>query len=337
MDWLSQLANCQDYLAKASQLTYQHNPRELVNECGNTRLFHYLPITEWRAATPVLVVFATVNKADVLDLIPQKSFIRGLLAQGLDVYLLDWGQPQQQDKTRFADYVNRYLTNHIAFIKQDARQAHINLTGICQGGLISVCYAATHQDVKNLVLISTPIDFHCKENAIANVLSRVDWSHPAMQYGNVPGDWLTQFFISLRPFELVGKKYLHMMEKVDDPVWMDKFMRMEKWLYDSPDQPAAAFSEFVRGCYQRNQLIKGEFKLDDQFVALADIQVPTLNIAAREDVIIPPASTQALRKYIGSEDYQYKTFPSGHIGVYVSERVGNKMARAISNWLIKRD
>lgn len=337
MDWLSQLTSCQDYLTKAGKLQYQHNPRELIYQSGNTRLFHYLSMTEWKASTPVLVVFATVNKSEVLDLIPQKSFIRGLLMHGLDVYLLDWGSPQQNDQTTFADYVNDYLKQHIAAVRQDARQSRVNLTGICQGGLISLCYAATHHDVKNLVLISTPVDFHTKNNMIANMLSRMDWAHPAVQNGNVPGNWLTQFFISLRPFELVGKKYLHMLEKVDDPVWMDKFMRMEKWLHDSPDQPAPAFSQFVSEFYQQNKLIHNQVRLGEHSVDLRNVTMPVLNIAAREDVIIPPAATQALKKYVATSDYQFRTYPSGHIGIYVSERVGGKMTQSIANWLIRRD
>lgn len=168
MDWFSQLATCQSELTKISDITYQHNPRELVHQRDSTRLFHYVPLVKQVTSCPVLVVFATVNKAEVLDLIPNRSFIRGLLAQGLDVYLLDWGAPKKNDATTFSDYVERYLKDAVQFIKNQSGMDQVNLTGICQGGLICLCYATINNDVKNLNLISTPIDFHTKSNVISN-------------------------------------------------------------------------------------------------------------------------------------------------------------------------
>ena len=149
-------------------------------------------------------MFATINRPEILDLFPDKSFINGLLNQGVDVYLLDWGR--FKNNFQFDNYIHEYLANVIKFIIQSRQQEKINLLGICQGGVISLCYAALYQQIKNLILISTPIDFHTKDHVISKLLKHIN-TDLLLDKNKIPGKWLTDFFISLRPFELIGKKY----------------------------------------------------------------------------------------------------------------------------------
>ena len=92
------------------------------------------------------------------------------------------------------------------------------------------------------MLISAPIDFHTSDNIIGKIFNKLDVDTFVSLVGNIPGMWLTQFFISLRPFELVGKKYLRFIDHLQDKEWIDKFLRVEKWLYDAGCwAPAASF------------------------------------------------------------------------------------------------
>lgn len=333
MDWLTDYTRYQENIAKTLAFEYEYNQRQLVFQYNFTKLYHYQPTTKPVHSVPVLVVFATVNKAEVLDLMPDHSFIRGLLDQGLDVYMLDWGEVPVGMEIGFADYVDEYLKKTLHFIKESNQVEKIDVVGICQGGLISLCYAALNDDIHKLTLISTPVDFHAGSNAVSNILNHMDWSADVVRHGRIPGEWLTNFFISLRPFELLGTKYINYTKNIANEAFTDKFIRMEKWLHDAPSQPAKAFTEFVTEFYQQNKLIKGQYQVNGTVVELSNVQMPTLTITADNDVIIPPQSSTALAQYVAAERYTHANFNSGHIGVYVSDKVVSHLTNTIGNWL----
>jgi polyhydroxyalkanoate synthase len=279
-------------------------------------------------------VFATVNRPEILDLLPQQSFIVGLLENGLDVYLLDWGYPDKNDRNiSFDEYVIHYLHRCIQFIRVCSHQEKINLLGICQGGLIALCYAALFNHTKNLILISTPIDFHTRDNLIWQLFKKIDTAHLTEKRQNMPGKLLTKFFMLLSPFEFLGKKYLRFVNNLTDQPYTNKFLQVEKWLFDAPDQPIQAFTQLVTNFYQKNQLIKGTLYLNDHQIDLAQLTMPILNIMARDDKIVPLSSSRALKTYVKSSAYAQRLFPSGHVGIYISERVGMRLPRSIANWL----
>lgn len=334
---LSFIENCMQGLAtlkRVHEIEYEYNVREHVFSIDKIKLYHYRPRTKQLNTTPLLVVFATVNRPEILDLFPENSFIGGLLKNGMDVYLLDWGYPDLKDKhITFDCYVNEYLNACVKFIAAKSPEHKINLLGICQGGVICLCYTALAQDIKNLVLISTPIDFHTQDNTVANFLNTINMDALVDVFGNVPGIWLTQFFISLRPFELVGKKYLRFTDNLQNQTLTERFLRVEKWLNDAPDQPGAAFAKLAAEFYKKNKLIKGNILINGQKVDLKKLSVPILNVMASEDEIVPMSASKALKKFIPTEHYTEKVFPSGHIGIYVSDKVGGTMSQAIAEWL----
>lgn len=255
----------------------------------------------------------------------------------MDVYLLDWGYPTLKDKhLSLGDYVTRYLHHCVKHIITSTKSKKIDLIGICQGGVVCLCYATLYPHIKNLVLISTPIDFQTRDNTIYHFVKKMNVDEFVKLSGNISGAWLTEFFISLRPFELVGKKYLRFVDHLSDQPWIDKFLRVEKWLYDAPDQTGASFAEFINDFYQENKLIKGKISLKGKRVDLKKLTIPVFNVIAKEDEIIQPSASKVLKKYIRSKDYTQKAFPSGHIGIYVSDKVGASMPKAIAEWLRKR-
>ncbi len=325
-------------ITRLFEIQYQYNPRKLVYQHDKVKLYHYESRVKSPHAIPVLVVFATVNRPEILDLFPEHSFIGELLQNRMDVYLLDWGYPDIQDNNISIDnYVSDYLHNCVKHVLESSQQEKINLVGICQGGVICLCYSILNNDyIKNLVLISSPIDFHTPENVIGSMFRQLDVDSFIALSGNVSGLWLTNFFISLRPFELVGKKYLRFVDNVDDKEWIDRFLRVEKWLYDAPDQTGASFKQLITNLYQQNNLIKGDFRIKNQYIDLSKLTIPVLNIMAGEDEIVPMSATNCLNQYISSTDYTQKIFPSGHIGIYISDKVGKTMPKEIARWLIKR-
>jgi polyhydroxyalkanoate synthase len=154
--------------------------------------------------------------------------------------------------------------------------------------------------------------------------------------GNIPGDFMNFGYLMLKPFQLNVEKYIGMADILDDEAKLINFLRMEKWIFDSPDQAGETFRQFLKDFYQENKLIKGEVELAGTRVNLKNIHMPVLNLYAEKDHLVPPASSKALEKYVGTEDYTVVSFPVGHIGMYVSGKVQKDLPPTIAKWLKER-
>jgi len=315
-------------------------PREVVYSEDKLQLyrFRHPEGKEPTQPVPVLIVYALVNRPYMTDLQENRSTIRGLLDQGLDVYLIDWGYPDRADRyLGLDDYINGYIDRCVNAIRRRYQLDKINLLGICQGGAFSLCYAATHADkIKNLVTMVTPVDFDTPDNTLARWIKEVDVDLLVDTLGNVPGELLNWTFLSLKPFQLMSQKYVDMVDALADPKNARNFMLMEKWIFDSPDQAGEAFREFARDFFQKNGLIKGEIQIGPNRVYLKNITMPVLNIYATQDHLVPPDSSRALREYVGTKDYQEVTFEGGHIGIYVSGKAQKLIPPSIGQWLAER-
>jgi len=154
--------------------------------------------------------------------------------------------------------------------------------------------------------------------------------------GNVPGALLNFAFLSLSPFRLAGQKYVDLVDIFDDAQALKNFLRMEKWIFDSPDQAGEAFRQFAKDFFQQNKLVKGEVMIGDRRVNLHEVVMPVLNVYAAQDHRVPPAASRALAKCCGSRDYSELSFRGGHIGIYVSSRAQREVPPAIAAWLLAR-
>jgi polyhydroxyalkanoate synthase len=154
--------------------------------------------------------------------------------------------------------------------------------------------------------------------------------------GNIPGELLNWTFLSLKPFSLTGQKYINMVDLLDDPDKVRNFLRMEKWIFDSPDQAGETFRQFIKDFYQHNGFINGGVLLGDDLVDLKRITCPVLNIFAMQDHLVPPDASKALQGLTSTSDYTELAFPGGHIGIYVSGKAQKEVTPAIGQWLNER-
>ena len=154
--------------------------------------------------------------------------------------------------------------------------------------------------------------------------------------GNLPGELLNWTYLSLKPFQLMGQKYMDLVDMLDDTEKAQNFMRMEKWIFDSPDQVGETFRQFTKQFYQQNGLVKGTVKIGDDTVDLGNISIPVLNIYAAADHLVPPDSSKALGGCVSTDDYTELEFPGGHIGIYVSGKAQKMIPPAVGKWLAAR-
>jgi polyhydroxyalkanoate synthase len=301
------------------------------------RLYRYSALARSANLKPVLICYAMVNRPYLLDLQPDRSFIRELLLSGLDVYLLDWGYPDGADRfSGFDAYVDGYLRRCIEFVLRDHEIDSLTLLGVCQGGTMSLCYAALEpKQIARLITMVTPVDFKTPENLLSKWAQHIDVDL-LTQSGNVSGDFLNLVYLSLMPFRLTQQKYVNLLQMQGDRVQLENFMRMEKWIFDSPDQPAAAFREFIQWFFQENRLIRDELTLGGRPVRLKNLTAPVLNIYASKDHLVPPSASIPLGAHIGSQDYQSLEVDAGHIGLYVGGKTRKSVPAAVTAWLQAR-
>lgn len=326
-------------LLEADEISAGVTPREAIYSEDKLTLYRYQPSTGViQNKTPLLIVYALVNRPYMADIQENRSTIKGLLDTGQDVYLIDWGYPDRADKyLTLDDYINGYIDRCVDVIRERHRVEQVNILGICQGGVFSLCYSALHQHkVKNLVTMVTPVDCKTPDNMLSHWVQKMDIDLIVDTMGNLPGEMLNWTFLNLKPFQLMGQKYVSMVDIVSDEKNVRNFMRMEKWIFDSPDQAGEAFRQFIKDFFQQNKLVEGGLEIGGHKVDLADIRIPVLNIFAEQDHLVPPAASKAMKKLIGSKDYTELSFPGGHIGIYVSGSAQKTVTPAISDWLNKR-
>jgi len=336
-DALGKAAIGAERLARMLSADVGHTDSTVIYEENKLELHRYSP--EERAhETPIFVVYALVNRPYILDLQPDRSVIRRLLEAGFVVYLVDWGEPSRLDRAlSMADYVDRYIDNCVDAVCADAGVEKPHLLGYCMGGTMSVMYAATHDRVRTLTLMATPVAFEGTGGILERWATHYDPETAVETLDNLPAELLAFEFAMLDPVDNCVGKFVRLYENMEDEEFVENFARMEQWIRDGVDVAGEAFREFVDDIYRDNQLIEGEFELGGEPVDLADVDVPVQQILGEYDDIVPPESSKPLNDAVASTDERIVEFSAGHIGISVSSAAHEALWPDVRAWLAARD
>ena len=327
-----------DTLLSIEDVEVDLTPKDLVFSQDKMKLYHYRSTVENPCKVPTLITYALVNRQYMMDIQPERSVVKKLLDLGLDLYIIDWGYPTQDDLfLSLDDYINGYMNDCVDFILQRSNNESLNVIGICQGGTFSTIYASLYPEkVRNLVTMVTPIDFDVKDGLLFQWGKHLNIDNMVDTYGVVPGHLMNYGYMMLKPFQLMLDKYVGIIDNMDNKEVMESFMRMEKWIFDSPGQAGEALRQFVKDLYQENKLIKGTLEIGGRRADLKNINMPILNIYAEHDHLVPPTSSKPLNDLVSSEDRTLLSFPVGHIGMYVSSRSQKEVAPQLAQWILER-
>ena len=325
-------------LREVGDFDYGATAKQEVWRDGKTVMYRFSGDREPTAKVPLLISYALVNRPYMVDLQADRSIVKGLLERGEDVYIIDWGYPDRSDRfLTLEDYIERFLGGAVDFLRRSHGLDAVNLLGICQGGAFSLCYASLHPaKIRNLVTMVTPVDFHTGDNMLSNWTRDMDVDLFVDTLGNVPADLMNMCYLTLKPWRLFVQKYVGLVDILDDTKAVEDFLRMEKWIFDSPDQAGEAFRQFIKQFYQGNGFVNGGIVIGDREVHLGMVEMPVLNIFAEQDHLVPPDASRALKGLVGSDDYSELSFRGGHIGIYVSGRAQKEVPTAIHDWLAER-
>lgn len=327
-----------DHAKSIGNIDVGTTPADIVHKGRNLRLLHYKPMVENTHPIPLLVVYALINKYYALDLQPDKSWVRGMLKHGFDVYMIDWGEAQPIDRyLTFDDYVNRYIDYCVDLVRDASGQEKISIHGYCMGGTMSAMYASLHgEKVKNLYVTAPVIDTEKDTTVLGTLSKHIDADLLIDNYGNVPPKFLYLCYSILKPFKQNVRKYMEFANNLHDKDFVENFMRVEKWLYDTPPIAGETFRQWIKDIYQKNLLVKNQMKLGDKLVDLRKIDIPLLTVVAEDDHLVSPECSVPLNYTVSSEDKELKVYPTGHIGLLASAYSQEHIIPEIASWLKER-
>jgi len=309
-------------------------PRDELPLEGGARLLHFR--SDATVARPILLVPSLINRWYVLDLRPGASLVEALVGAGFDVWLLDWGVPEAEDRYLDWDSVLARLGRAVRRVQRETKHASIGLLGYCMGGTLTAIHASQFPDgIAAFVTLCAPIDFS-QGGALRRMVDPSWFDADAIaDAGNVAPDQMQAGFSALKP-TLEAAKLMSQPDLALDPKAREGYLALEAWASDNIPFPGEAYRRYIREMYQGNELFNGTHHANSKPARLAMIKCPTLVITASRDAICPPAAATALLDRIGSTDTAVLEVPGGHVGAVVGSRAAREMYPGLARWLAPR-
>jgi polyhydroxyalkanoate synthase len=332
------LEKMRSLLYTAGDVEVGSTPYEVIYETRTYRLAHYYPLVSKLSKTPILLIYALINKSYILDLQPDKSWVRNLLRQGFDIYLIDWKTPTNIDKfTSFDDFINCYIDDCVETVRKKNSVDKITLHGYCMGATMSVIYTTLYQEkIRNLATIAPVIDSTKDTTVLGNFCKHIDIDKMFVSLGNLPPEQLYACYSALKPFKQGVNKYFNLAENIDNDQFVQNFLRIEKWLYDTPPIAGETIRQWIKDIYQNNSLIRNEMKIGNDTIDLSKIRIPLLNIVAEEDHLVSSGCSIPLNDAVSSTDKRLMRFHTGHVGLIASTYSQNNVLPKVGQWIRSR-
>lgn len=280
-------------------------------------LLQYTPSTKTVLKRPLLIVPPWINKFYILDLNPEKSFIRWAVSQGHTVFVIAWAQPDESLRHYdFTSYMEKGILTALDQIELCTGEKSVNAIGYCVGGtLLAVTLAwlaqsRTKNRIASATFFTTQVDFTHAGELLTFVDEEQIKSVETMmaKYGYLPGGKMAGAFNMLRPNDLIWSYMINNYLKGKQPSAFDLLF----WNSDSTRMAEANHSFYLRNCYLHNRLSKGEMVVGGKTLDLSKVTIPIYNLAAKEDHIAPAKSVFEGSKFFGGP-VTYVMAGSGHI------------------------
>ena len=312
----------------------------LTAEAGTIKLFKYTCDFK-KAQHPILLIPSFINRHYILDLLPEKSLIQYYLKAGFDVYLINWGEPEEEDKLiSFETLFNVHLDYLVSKMMVDAKSKKFHIIGQCLGGNIGLIYSLLKpQHVSSLSLLTTPINFN-------HAGKLKDWArHQTLNLekfiearGNAPWMWMQIGFLGMKPTQIFSK-YKKLFKRRNDEKFRRSFMALETWSFDNINVRGQFFLTLIQKFYRENAWLEEGFTMGQTKLLISDLKVPVSVLNAEDDHIVPLEST--LEKiHVPKADYQKWNSRGGHIGAliggYSQQMIWPKMLKRIKSFDLER-
>jgi polyhydroxyalkanoate synthase subunit PhaC len=297
-------------------------PGKVVFRNELIELIQYAPATPEVCKTPLLIVPPWINKFYILDLNPEKSFIRWAVSQGQTVFVIAWVNPDERLRHYdFEAYMQKGILAAVDAIEVATGEKAVNTIGYCVGGtLLAVTLAYLAQDkrpeqIKSATFFTTQVDFtHAGDLLTFADEAQITAIEALMaKFGYLPGEKMAGAFNMLRPNDLIWSYMVNNYLKGKKPAPFDLLF----WNSDSTRMAEANHSFYLRNCYLNNTLSQGKMVIGGRTLDLKKVKIPVYNLAAKEDHIAPAKSVFVGSQFFGGP-MTYVMAGSGHIAGVVN-------------------
>jgi polyhydroxyalkanoate synthase subunit PhaC len=296
-------------------------PGKVIYQNDLMQLIQYEPTTATVLRTPLLIVPPWINKFYILDLGPEKSYIKWCVDHGITVFVISWVNPDKAlgEKT-FADYMKEGPLAAMDVIEKVTGEMKVHTAGYCVGGTLlasTLAWLAEKRRVRatSATFFAAQVDFtHAGDLLVYVDEEQISTLERDMrQSGVLEGSKMANAFNMLRSNDLIWSYVVSNYLKGQQPAAFD----LLHWNSDATRMPHANHSYYLRNCYLENRLTKGTMVLDDTQLDLSKVKVPVYNLATKEDHIAPAESVLYGSKFFGGP-VKYVLSGSGHIAGVVN-------------------
>jgi poly[(R)-3-hydroxyalkanoate] polymerase subunit PhaC len=324
------------YVRGSSRAKVGASPSDVVWQRDKAQLWRYHggPVT---VGPPVVIVHSLVSRSYILDLRPGSSMVEYMVGQGLDVFMLDWGVPDELDADNsFETYIDEYLPRALAAVRRETGSEEVTLAGYCLGGVLAALFAARHRraGVRNLVLMATPMDFDEMGAMVAALKEgRLNPDDVLDETGNVPADVLYSGFFMLAPTTTVTQ-YATLLDNLWNDEFVEGYSAMAQWTRDHVPFPGAAFRQVVEQLIRQNVLMSGSMRLGGRKVKLADAAGNVLNAIAERDTVVPLAASRPVSSMVGDPSRREEVLlPGGHVTFGAGRAATKHTMPMLTDWI----
>jgi polyhydroxyalkanoate synthase subunit PhaC len=302
-------------------------PGKVIYQNDLMQLIQYEPTTANVLRTPLLIVPPWINKFYILDLRPEKSFIKWCVDQGITVFVISWVNPDKSLGAKtWDDYMKEGPLAAMDIIEKATGEMKVHTMGYCVGGTLLATTLAwlaekRRQRVTSATFLAAQVDFtHAGDLLVFVDEGQISALERDMQESGVlEGAKMAMAFNMLRSNDLIWSYVVNNYLKGQPPTAFD----LLHWNSDATRMPAANHSYYLRNCYLENRLSTGTMVLDNTVLDLSKVKVPVYNLATREDHIAPADSVLYGSQFFGGP-VKYVLSGSGHIAGVVNPPSGGK-------------
>lgn len=329
-------------------ITAGKTPYDVVHDNGLVRLRHYrrtgMPPVQHRV--PLVIVPPLAVNMLIYDWFPERSLVKYFMAQGFDLYLVDWGSPNRKHaRYSLATYVTRLLPEYLAKVREHSGQQALSLHGWSMGGGFCLCYQAHSQDphIRNIVTVGTAVDGHANGQigrqyaALNRALKSV-----GINFRKVPASaayapaWINAIGFKLSDPVSSLQGYVDLIRNLDDREFMVQHANQSAFMDNLEAYPGGVIRDWMYSIWLENEASRGYLTLGRERVYLSNVTANLLALAGSGDKLANVHSCQPVLDLVGSKDKTFVICRGGHTGILSGSHAPEEAWPQTASWLAER-
>jgi len=290
--------------------------------------------TNITAKHPFLLIPSLINKANILDISEERSMLRWFNENGIETYLLDWGDLSKTSNIEIL--IKTTLCEAIRGVSE-VTDSKVDVLGYCMGGtMLMGAHIFALEHIGRMILLAAPWDFNVTSSSLARNV-RI-WSPAVLpviaQRGHLPSDWVQALFASLDPNGSAQKfiKFASMDQSGSDA---KLFVAVEDWLNDGVDLPKDIAQHCIQDWFIDNALALGRWRVGDEIINTEEIDAQILILASNNDRLVPFECAANITNNLSFASVKVIELDCGHVGLIVGRNAVETVWQPILNWLEK--